>query len=88
MIIELFILAILSIPSITAALSRGDMAGDLITAESEGNLEKTFKKLEKEQDKDNLSDALADVAKDQDHIPMIARCLRVAKIPSQMQSHM
>ena len=43
------ILAILSVPSILAALSRQDMASALIAAEDTGTLEKTFKTFEKEQ---------------------------------------
>ena len=44
------ILAILSVPSIRAALSRKEMASALIAAEDTGTLEETFKKYEKEQD--------------------------------------
>ena len=41
----------------------------------------TFKKFEKEQDEDELSRALADVAKVQEHIPKVVTCLRTAVDP-------
>ena len=53
--LKFVILAVLSVPSIRAALSREDMASALIAAEDTGTLEKTFKKFEKEQDHFNLS---------------------------------
>ena len=75
------ILAILSVPSILAALSREEMASALIAAEDTGTLEETFKKYEKEQDAYELSEALADVAKVQAHMPKVATCLRMAHDP-------
>ena len=42
---------------------------------------KTFKKFEKEQDKDELSCALVDVAKVPEHIPKVATCLRTVVDP-------
>ena len=41
----------------------------------------TFKKFESEQDKYELSRALADVAKVPEHIPKVATCLRTAVDP-------
>ena len=41
----------------------------------------TFKKFEKEQDQYELSCALADVAKVQEHIPKVATCLRTVVDP-------
>ena len=48
----------------------------------------TFKKFEKEQDKDRLSWALADVAKVQEHIPKVVTCLRtvVDPFPTEMSN--
>ena len=62
MLFKLVILAALLIPSIMAALTWKEMADALIGANGE-DLEKTFKEFESEQDKDDLSSALADVAK-------------------------
>ena len=47
-----------------------------------------FKKFEKEQDEDELSYALADVAKVQEHIPKVVTCLRTAvdPFPKEMSS--
>ena len=56
------------------------MANALIGAKEE-DLVQTFKKFEKEQDKDELSHALADVAKVQEHIPKVATCLRTVVDP-------
>ena len=75
------ILAVLFVPSILAALTREEMASALIAAEDTGTLEKTFKKFEKEQDAYDLSEALADVAKVQAHMPKLSTCLRMAHDP-------
>ena len=64
-----------------AALSREEMADALIKAESEEDLVQTFKKFEEEQNEYELSCALADVAKVQEHIPKVATCLRTAVDP-------
>ena len=74
----LFIFGLLTISSILATLSRADMTSALIAAEGSGTLEETFKKYEKEQSHINLSEALADVAK-QGHIPKVVDCLRTAR---------
>jgi len=68
-----------------AALSREDITKAL-TAENEENLVQTFKKFEEEQDEDDLSLALADIAKVPEHIPKVATCLRtlVDPFPSEM----
>ena len=75
------ILAILSVPSILAALSRAEMTSTLIAAENTGTLEDTFKKYEKEQDEYELAGALADVARVQAHMPKVVTCLRMAHDP-------
>ena len=72
------ILTILFLPSILAALSRKKMAAALIAAENTETLVETFKKYEKEQNKNILSEALADVAEVQACIPKVAACLGVA----------
>ena len=79
--LKFVILAILSVPSIRAALSRTKMASALIAARNTGTLEKTFKKYEKEQDHLYLSYALADIAKVQVYMPKVAVCLRMAHDP-------
>ena len=63
------------------------MANALIGANGE-DLEQTFKEFEKEQDKDELSCALADVAKIPEHIPKVATCLRAVldPFPSEMSN--
>ena len=69
-------------PSIMAALSKEEMTDALIKAEKEENLVQTFKKFENEQDKGELSCALADVAKVPEHIPKVVTCLRtVVSLP-------
>ena len=75
------LLTVLFLPSILATLSRKKMAAALIAAEDTGTLKETFKKYEKEQNKNTLSEALADVAETQACIPKIAACLRVAHDP-------
>ena len=45
----------------------------------------TFKKFEKEQDENELSRALANVAKVQEHIPKVVTCLRTAVDPFPME---
>ena len=79
--LKFVILAILSVPSIRAALSREKMASALIAAEDTETLEDTFKTFEKEQDTYDLSYALADVAKVQAHMPKVVTCLRMAHDP-------
>ena len=79
MLIKLVILAALFVPSIMATLSREEMT-DALIGEKE-DLVQTFKKFEKEQDKDELSHALADVAKVPEHIPKVATCLRTVVDP-------
>ena len=74
------ILAILSVPSIRAALTQGEMASALIAAENTGTLEKTFKTFEEEQSHLNLFSVLADVA-EQGHHAVAATCLRMAHDP-------
>ena len=84
MLIKLAILAALFMPSIMAALLHEEIAKTLI-AENEEELVQTFKKFEKEHDKDKLSWALVDVAKAQEHMPKIATCLRtVDPFPDEM----
>ena len=61
------ILAILSVPSILAAVSRQEMTSALIATEDNGTLEKTFKTFEREQNEHELSRALADVEKQGHH---------------------
>ena len=75
-------------PSIMAALSQKEMADALIKAENEEDLVQTFKKFEKEQDEDELSCALADVAKVPEHIPKVVTCLRtvVDPFPNEMSN--
>ena len=80
--LKLAILAVLSVPSIRAALSKEDMASALMAAENTGTLEETFKKYEKEQDEYELTEALAEVAGVQVHMPKVAACIRVAHDPS------
>ena len=75
------IFAILTAPSILAALTRKEMASALIATNDTEALEKTFKKYEKEQDEYELAEALADVAEDEAHMPKVATCLRVALDP-------
>ena len=79
--LKVIILAILSVPSILATLSRGNMTSALIAAEDTGTLEDTFKTYEKEQYHLVLSLALVEVAKVQVHIPKVVTCLRVAHDP-------
>ena len=81
MLIKLVILAALFVPSIMAALSREEMADALIKVENEEDLVQTFKKFESEQDEDELSWALADVAKVQEHMPKVVTCLRTVVDP-------
>ena len=71
------ILAILSVPSILAALSSEVMASALIAAEDTVTLEQTFKTFEKEQDVFDLSFALLEVAKVQTRMPKVVDCLRM-----------
>ena len=80
MLIKLAILAVLSVSSIMAALSREEMAKTLIGSKEE-DLVQTFKKFESEQDEAELSRALADVAKAQEHMPKVVTCLRTAVDP-------
>ena len=87
MLIKHVILAVLVMPSIMAALfSQEEMADTLIKVENEEDLVQTFKKFEKEQDKDKLSWALTDVAKVPEHMPKVATCLRtfVDPFPDEM----
>ena len=77
---KLTILTVLFVPSILAALSSENMASTLIAAADTGTLEDTFKKYEKEQDVNELSWALVDVAK-QGHHTIVATCLRMAHDP-------
>ena len=74
------ILAVLTIPSIFATLSR-KMASALIAANDTERLKKTFKTFEGEQYERELVMALADITKVQAHIPKVATCLRVAHDP-------
>ena len=78
--LNFIILAILSVPSILAALSSKEMASALITAEDTGTLEEIFKKYEEEQDVVELSFALGAVAK-QGHHAIVASCFRMAHDP-------
>ena len=87
MLIKLAILAALFVPSIMAALSQEEMANTLI-GEKEEDLVQTFKKFEEEQDKCELSHALADVTKVPEHIPKVATCLRTVLIPSRKKCQM
>ena len=79
--LKLIAIAILSVPSILATLSRKGMATALIAAKDTRALEKTFKKFEKEPNYINLSKALADVAEVQAQGSKFATCLRVARDP-------
>ena len=67
-----------------AALSEEEIAKTLMT-EKEEDLVKTFKKFEKEQDETELSRALANVARVQEHIPKVVTCLRTAVDPFPME---
>ena len=71
------ILAILALPSICAALSRREIASALIAAEDTGTLEENFKTFKNEQNHDDLSGALVDVAKVQARMPIVVKCLRM-----------
>jgi len=73
------ILAALFVSSIMATLTQEEMATTLI-AENEENLVQTFKKF-KEQNEYELSSALADVSKVQEHIPKVVICLRTVVDP-------
>ena len=86
MLINLAILAALFMPSIMAArLSQEDMAKTLISGKED--LVQTFKKFESEQDKYELSHALANVARVPEHIPKVATCLRtVDPFPKEMSN--
>ena len=72
---------VLFLPSILATLSSEEMASALIAAEDSRTLKETFKKYEKEQDDEELTGALADVAKVQARIPKVVACLRMAHDP-------
>ena len=74
------IFAILSVPSIRAALLKEEMASALIATKDTGTLEETFKKYEKEQGHSLLFSALADVA-EQGHHAVAATCLRMVHDP-------
>ena len=67
-------------PSIMAALSRKETTDALIN-ENEEDLAQTFRKFEKEQDKIELSFALANVAKVQEYMPKVVTCFRAAVDP-------
>jgi len=76
------ILAVLAVPSITAALiTWEEMAKSLIKTENEEDLVQTFKKFESEQGHNTLSLVLAEVTQVPEHIPKVATCLRAAVDP-------
>ena len=75
------ILAILSVPSIRAALTHGEMTSALIAADDIGTLEDAFKKYEKEQDNNQLFGALVEVAKVPSSYTKSCHCLRMAHDP-------
>ena len=79
--LNFIIIAIFSVPSILATLSRKDMSSALISAKDTVTLKKTFKTFEKTQDKYELAEALTDVAKVQARIPKVIDCLRMAHDP-------
>ena len=77
--LKLAIFVVLALPSILTALSSRKMTSTLIAADKTGTLEKTFKTFEKEQDNDDLSFALVEVAKVQARMPKVVDCLRMAR---------
>ena len=77
--LKLAIFVVLAFPSIRAALSSKKMTSALIAADKTGTLEKTFKTFEKEQDKQELAEALVDVASVPARMPKVVHCLRVAR---------
>ena len=79
--LKFVIFAVLTLPSIRAALTREEMTATLIAAKDSGTLEDTFKKYEREQSHFYLSKALADVAKVQARMPKVVSCLRMAHDP-------
>ena len=61
-----------------ATLLPEEMTKALIGTE---DLAQTFKKLEEDQDEDDLSQALAEVARVQEHMPKVVTCLRAVVDP-------
>src|SRR5271163_4336211 len=85
MLVKYFLLALFCVSSVMAAeLTRKEKAKTLVAAKDE-DLEKTFKKFE-EQDKYELSRALADMANSKDHMPKVAKCLEIAEDPYKKES--
>jgi len=80
MLIKLVSLVALFMPSIMAALPEEEITKAL-AAENGQDLVHTFKKFEKEQDHETLSQALADVARVEEHMPKVATCLRAVVAP-------
>lgn len=71
-----FILALLVLPTLTAAASLEEIADALIDANDTENLEPTFRTFETQQNGHELQKALALLAV-QDHIPIVVKCLRM-----------
>jgi len=81
MLIRLLVLALLSIPSITATLLSRKQIADALKGAKDEELEKIFKDFESAQNRVELVQALVEVAQDPVHMPKVATCLRVARDP-------